>query len=170
MLTCVGILLAVSLLMMSSGILLSESAQVCWHRQDRQIALQSAEAALTDARIVMMRELADMSSGQKMIYGDLTGNRLQTGGAGQTGLLPLYRIRVYKARAHKNENTSLSEQAIDTTIIYRVTALGFGVRSSTQAVVEADFSKKDCAPYSACKNFTVRRMNWRLLHDLPSDW
>ncbi|MFM2008447.1 MAG: hypothetical protein RIR02_397, partial [Pseudomonadota bacterium] len=59
MLTCVEILFAASLLTVSSGLMLTESAILSSHVQEKQIALQAAQLALVDAREAVTKGLVD---------------------------------------------------------------------------------------------------------------
>ncbi len=171
MLTCVEILFAASLLMVSSRLLLTESAILSSHVQEKQIALQSAQLALDDAREVVSKGLLDVSSNKNIAYGSLTGNRLQLHGRLQPKLLPLYRIQAIAIAAPNNNLVSEGDAAKENKeMIYRVTALGYGAQSTTQVMLESDFSKINCDPQIVCVNFSWRRLNWRQLHQLPVDW
>ena len=171
LLSCVQILFAASLLMMSSGLMLTESALLSTHTQEKNIALQAAQSALADARLVISKGLVDVISNKNILYGSLTGNRLQLGGRLQPKQLPWYRIQQFELPHTKN---SIIEEASATQSVtkhlYRVTILAYGAQSSTQVMLESDFSKVDCDQDHACENFSLRRLNWRLLDQLPADW
>jgi Tfp pilus assembly protein PilX len=171
MLACVEILFAASLLMVSSRLSLTESAILSAHVQEKQIALQAAQLALVDARDVVRKGLLDASSNKNISYGSLTGNRLELHGHLQSNLLPLYRIKIIEIAKPKN-NVVIEEGSVELNkeMIYRVTALGYGAQSTTQVMLESDFSKMNCVQQSDCVNFFLRRLNWRQLHQLPSDW
>lgn len=171
MLACVEILFAASLLMMSSRLSLTESAILSSHVQEKQIALQAAQLALVDARDVVRKGLLDVSSNKNISYGSLTGNRLQLHGHLQSNLLPLYRIKIIEiAKPKNNAVTERGSVELNKEMIYRVTALGYGAQSTTQVMLESDFSKMNCVQQSDCVNFFLRRLNWRQLHQLPLDW
>ena len=173
LLSCVQILFASSLLMMSSGLMLTESALLSSHTQEKNIALQAAQSALADARVVISKGLADAisTSNKNILYGSLTGNRLQLGGRLQPKQLPWYRIQQFEL-PHKKITTTEEASAPQSTIrlLYRVTILAYGAQSSTQVMLESDFSKVGCEQDYACENFSLRRLNWRLLDQLPADW
>lgn len=171
MLTCVEILFAASLLTVSSGLMLTESAILSSHVQEKQIALQAAQLALVDAREAVTKGLVDMNASKNITYGSLTGNRLQLHGRLQPKLLPVYRVQFLVITAPKknlNAENDFAEQNKE--MIYRVTALGYGAQSTTQVMLESDFSKINCDPQIDCVNFSLRRLNWRQLHQLPADW
>jgi len=171
LLSCVQILFAASLLMMSSGLMLTESALLSSHTQEKNIALQAAQSALADARVVISKGLVDFISSKNILYGSLTGNRLQLGGRLQPTQLPWYRIQQFELPHTKNsmiEEASTTQSA--TRHLYRVTILAYGAQSSTQVMLESDFSKVGCEQDHACENFSLRRLNWRLLDQLPADW
>ncbi len=171
LLSCVQILFAASILMMSSGLMLTESALLSSHTQEKNIALQAAQSALADARVVISKDLVDVISTKNILYGSLTGNRLQLGGRLQPKQLPWYRIQQFESPNIKN---STAEEASATQfsprLLYRVTILAYRVQSSTQVMLESDFSKAGCEQEHACENFSLRRLNWRLLDQLPADW
>jgi Tfp pilus assembly protein PilX len=171
LLSCVQILFAASILMMSSGLMLTESALLSSHTQEKNIALQAAQSALADARVVISKGLVDVLSTKNILYGSLTGNRLQLGGRLQPKQLPWYRIQQFELTHTKN---STAEEASATQfsprLLYRVTILAYGANSTTQVMLESDFSKVGCEQDHACENFSLRRLNWRLLDQLPADW
>ena len=70
LLSCVQILFAASLLMMSSGLMLTESALLSTHTQEKNIALQAAQSALADARLVISKGLVDVISNKNILYGN----------------------------------------------------------------------------------------------------
>lgn len=171
LLTCVEILFAASLLMISSRLLLTESALLSSHIQERQVAMQAAQSAVADARAVIHKGLFDVISNKNILYGSLTGNRLQLGGRLQPKLLPSYRIQQFEITNTKNTlSTEAGASKLTNGIFYRVTVLGYGAQSSTQVILESDFSKIECNQRQDCENFSLRRINWRLLHQLPADW
>jgi Tfp pilus assembly protein PilX len=171
LLSCVQILFAASLLMMSSGLMLTESALLSTHTQEKNIALQAAQSALADARVVISKGLVDVISNKNILYGSLTGNRLQLGGRLQPKQLPWYRIQQFELPQIKNIMTEEARATQSATRhLYRVTILAFGAQSSTKVMLESDFSKVDCEQDHACENFSLRRLNWRLLDQLPADW
>jgi Tfp pilus assembly protein PilX len=171
LLSCVQILFAASILMMSSGLMLTESALLSSHTQEKNIALQAAQSALADARVVISKGLVDVISTKNILYGSLTGNRLQLGGRLQPKQLPWYRIRQFELPQTKNSTAEeASAPQSSPRLLYRVTILAYGAQSSTQVMLESDFSKVGCEQDHACENFSLRRLNWRLLDQLPADW
>lgn len=171
LLSCVQILFAASLLMMSSGLMLTESALLSSHTQEKNIALQAAQSALADARVVISKGLVEGITNKNIVYGSLTGNRLQLGGRLQPKQLPRYRIQQFEFPHKKNtmtEEASAPQSA--NRLLYRVTVLAYGAQSSTKVMLESDFSKVGCGQEYACENFSLRRLNWRLLDQLPADW
>ena len=173
LLSCVQILFAASILMMSSGLMLTESALLSSHTQEKNIALQAAQSALADARVVISKGLVETisSSNKNILYGSLTGNRLQLGGRLQPKQLPWYRIRQFELPQTKNTTAEeASAPQSSPRHLYRVTILAYGAQSSTQVMLESDFSKVGCEQDHACENFSLRRLNWRLLDQLPADW
>ena len=171
LLSCVQILFAAYLLMMSSGLMLTESALLSTHTQEKNIALQAAQSALADARVVISKGLVDVISNKNILYGSLTGNRLQLGGRLQPKQLPWYRIQQFELPQIKNIMTEEASAPQSTSrLLYRVTILAFGAESSTKVMLESDFSKIGCEQDHAFENFSLRRLNWRLLDHLPADW
>jgi len=171
LLSCVQILFAASILMMSSGLMLTESALLSSHTQEKNIALQAAQSALADARVVISKGLFEVISTKNILYGSLTGNRLQLGGRLQPKQLPWYRIQQFELPHSKNTTIEKAGAPQSTTrLLYRVTILAYGAQSSTQVMLESDFSKVGCEQDHACENFSLRRLNWRLLDQLPADW
>lgn len=173
LLSCVQILFAASILMMSSGLMLTESALLSSHTQEKNIALQAAQSALADARVVISKGLVEAisSTNKNILYGSLTGNRLQLGGRLQPKQLPWYRIQQFELPHTKNSTAEeASAPKSSPRLLYRVTILAYGAQSSTQVMLESDFSKVGCEQDHACENFSLRRLNWRLLDQLPADW
>jgi Tfp pilus assembly protein PilX len=171
LLSCVQILFAASILMMSSGLMLTESALLSSHTQEKNIALQAAQSALADARVVISKGLVDVISTKNILYGSLTGNRLQLGGRLQPKQLPWYRIQQFELPHIKNTTAEeASAPQSSPRLLYRVTILAYGAQSTTQVILESDFSKVGCEQDHACENFSLRRLNWRLLDQLPADW
>ena len=141
--------------------------------QEKNIALQAAQSALADARVVISKGLVEAISSinKNILYGSLTGNRLQLGGRLQPKQLPWYRIQQFELPHSKNTTTEKAGTPQSTTrLLYRVTILAYGAQSTTQVMLESDFSKVGCEQDHACENFSLRRLNWRLLDQLPADW
>ena len=85
--------------------------------------------------------------------------------------LPWYRIQQFELPQIKNVMTEEASAPQSTSrLLYRVTILAFGAESSTKVMLESDFSKIGCEQDHACENFSLRRLNWRLLDQLPADW
>ena len=165
-----GASLIVSLLMLVAVLLLGISAaqislqgeKASRNDRDRQIAFQAAEAALQDAemdienspdakshspRLVFESPAvwltvdftdAAASSTKSVPFGNFTGQKMQTGKGGLPSKLPRYIIEVlgYRVAGGGAEEGTLR-------YFYRITAMGFGARESTQVVLQTFYRKID---------------------------
>ncbi len=181
-------LVAVLLLGISAAQIALQGEKVSRNDRDRQIALQSAEAALKDAELdiegaqsqAMVRskifgkdktegftdgcgsglaniylglcmraeegevpiwqeiDFLDSSAGARSVpYGHFTGQSFQTGLGSLPSKLPRYIIELMP---YNKEGEGVTMD--DITYFYRITAIGFGVRETTQVVLQT-FYRKD---------------------------
>lgn len=153
LISCVLILMVVLLLGLSAQQIVRESAAAAANALDRQLALQAAEAALMDAEqdILQTRDATIAFSQPSLVYGSVTGNRFVLGGRMQTSQLPIYSFSMLPLA---QQNTATVRY------FFRITAIGFGARASTQVVLQSDFLKSACA---ACINPWQGRLGWREL-------
>jgi type IV pilus assembly protein PilX len=147
------ILMAVLLLGLTAQQIVRESAAAGMNVLDRQLALQAAEAALMDAEqdILQTRDATIAVSQTALDYGSVTGNRFAAGGRMQAAQRPTYAFSM-QPLAQQDDSTVRH--------FFRITAVGFGVRATTQVVLQADFLKSSCA---ACVNPWQGRLAWREL-------
>ena len=84
-------------------------------------------------------EFTDASAGAKTIkFGEFTGRTLSTGTTGiRPEMLPRYIIEAIDDKTPGSSSSSSTPK-----ILYRVTAMGFGPRKETQAVVQMIFRKE----------------------------
>ncbi len=130
-----------------------ESAAATVNALDRQLALQAAEAALMDAEqdILQTRDATVLLAQPALAYGSVTGNRYVLGGRMQTSQLPIYSFSMFPL---------VQKNAATVRYFFRITAVGFGARASTQVVLQSDFLKSACV---ACINPWQGRLGWREL-------
>ena len=153
LISCVLILMAALLLGLTAQQLVRESAAVGTNALDRQLAMQAAEAALMDAEqdILQTRDATIVIDQPALAYGSITGNFFASGGRLQTAQLPTYAFSMLP----------LAQQDGSTVrYFFRITAVGFGSRVTTQVVLQTDFLKSSCA---ACINPWQGRLAWREL-------
>jgi len=187
LLCCTAILTVVVLLTMTMQRLMRESLAMAWNTADRELALQSAEAALMDAEQAI-RQMAETNpddgidkppvhnplfqspsyqspfvQGKMLVYGSLTGNQMPHGGKRQTLHLPVYFVTLHPLQ----EPTA----AVADMHSYRVTALGVGLHASTRVVLQADFIYQQCAAVvqSPCVAGALKRVAWHELPALPAE-
>jgi type IV pilus assembly protein PilX len=213
-----GASLIVSLLMLVVVLMLGMSAaqtalqgeKASRNDRDRQIALQAAEAALTDAerdiedslrshlfasdktegftdecgmgqpnlylglcrraapnRIPVWQEVdfaGEAGQAQSVPYGQFTRRSFQTGQGSLPHKLPRYIIELM---SYNNENAA--SPADVTTYFYRITAIGFGMRETTQVVLQTLYRNVDGRSSDAivpAGRFSWREIqNWQELRD-----
>ncbi len=157
------ILSIVAILIMCTQHIVCDSAATTLHAIDRQLAYQSAEAALADAKqaIMLVGDIAAMSHAQ--CYGHLTGAMLPHGAKWQSKLVPQFQIALHPLVA---QIQSPEPQRY----FYRVTAKASGFKESTQVFLQADFFRPVCNINKQCETPEIRRIAWRILAGLPSDW
>ena len=148
--------MAVLLLGLTAQQIVRESAAAGTNALDRQLAMQAAEAALMDAEqdILQTRDATIPTDQPALAYGSVTGNYFASGGRLQAAQRPTYAFNMLP----------LAQQQ-DSVVRYffRITAVGFGARVTTQVVLQADFLKASCA---ACINPWQGRLAWRELLSL----
>ncbi len=187
LLCCTAILTVVVLLALTMQRLMRESLAMAWNTTDRELALQSAEAALMDAEQAI-RQMAETNpdegidkppvqsplfqspsyqssfvQGKMLVYGSLTGNLMPHGGQRQTLHLPVYFVTLHPLQ----EPTA----AVADMHSYRVTALGVGLHATTRVVLQADFIHSQCAAVAQppCVTEGLKRVGWRELPALPAE-
>lgn len=185
-----GASLIVSLLMLTATVMLGMSAariavqeeKAARNARDRQVALQAAEAALTDAEMDIERsvrrhlfasdrgegfvegcgsgqadlyrglcrsdplgqpvwrtvDFMDVGQARFVPYGRFTGRRLPTG----EGMLPA-RPPGYIIELMSYGDSRHAESGSSPTYFYRITAVGFGMRESTQVMLQTFYRKSD---------------------------
>jgi len=74
-------------------------------------------------------------------YGTFTGQALATGAGATPAALPRYVVEVMRSNGGWEANRLRSASAGKTTNIFRVTAIGFGVRKETQVVLQTNLYK-----------------------------
>lgn len=97
----------------------------------------TASAAGNDWLKVPFNE-KDAGARQYAEYGQFTGASMQTGVGSLTAMKPRYIIDVLRSQEMGRCADCPSEQKV----LYRVTAVGFGVRNTTQVMLQAVFSKE----------------------------
>jgi type IV pilus assembly protein PilX len=80
--------------------------------------------------------LDDSSDARSVPYGHFTGQSFQTGAGPLPGRLPRYIIELM-TYTREGEGASME----DMTYFYRVTAIGFGMRDTTQVVLQTFYRK-----------------------------
>lgn len=157
------ILSVVAILIMCTQHIVCDSAATTLHAIDRQLAYQSAEAALADAKqaIMLAGDIAAMPQAQ--CYGHLTGAMLPHGAKWQSKLVPQFQIALHPLVVHV-QAPELQRY------VYRVTAKASGFTESTQVFLQADFIRPVCNSSDPCEIAEIRRIAWRILDKLPSDW
>lgn len=153
MISCALILMAVLLLGLAVQQNVRQSASAAANALDRQLARQAAEAALLDAQqdIGQTRDAAVAISQPALSYGSVTGNRFAVGGRLQASQLPTYAFSMLPLA--QQDSSAMR-------YFFRITATGFGVRTTTQVVMQSDFLKSAC---TACVNSWQGRLGWREL-------
>jgi type IV pilus assembly protein PilX len=151
LISCVLILMVVLLLGLSAQQIVRESAATAANALDHQLALQAAEAALMDAEqdILQTRDATVVLSQPAIPYGSVTGNRFVLGGRMQTSQLPTYAFTMQPL---------MQQNALTVRYFFRITAIGFGARATTQVVLQSDFLKSAC---TTCVNPWQGRLGWR---------
>ena len=81
------------------------------------------------------------SSTRSVPYGTFTGQTLVTGVGATPAALPRYVVEVMRNNGGWEANRLQSASAGKTTNIFRVTAIGFGVREETQVVLQTNLYK-----------------------------
>jgi type IV pilus assembly protein PilX len=153
MIACALILMAVLLLSLAVEQNVRQSANAAANALDRQLARQAAEAALLDAEqdILQSRDVTVAISQPALSYGSVTGNRFAVGGRLQASQLPTY---AFSMQPLAQQETSAVRY------FFRITAIGFGSRVTTQVVMQSDFLKSSC---TTCLNPWQGRLGWREL-------
>ena len=136
--SCVLILMVALLLGLAAQQIVRESAAAGANALDRQVALQAAEAALMDAEqdILQTRDATVVLNQSALSYGSVTGNTFPFGGRLQASRLPTY---AYSMLPLAQQDSSTIRY------FFRITAVGFGARATTQVVLQSDFLKSACA-------------------------
>lgn len=197
-------LLAVQMLGMSAAQTSLQGEKASRNDQDRQIALQAAEAALIDAERDMetseRRHLFSQNSvegftaqcsdaavdiylglcrhavsggvpawlavdfeTQSVPYGYFTNRVFPNGDGPLTAQLPRYLIELM---SYKKDVESTAPEEV--TYFYRITAIGFGARTSTQVVLQTFYRKRDDHHKTVVPlgRFSWREIsNWQELRD-----
>lgn len=207
-----GASLVVALLMLAAVAMLGVSAaqialqdeKASRNDSDRQVAMQAAEAALSDAELdienssrsrifapgsaegfaadcgsapadiylglclhagpaqaPVWQKVDLMSDAESVAYGRFTGQNLQTGAGLLPARLPRYVIELmsFTKRGEAVGND-------DITYFYRITAIGFGLRETTQVVLQTFYRKAGKDSVVPTGRFSWREVpNWKELHD-----
>lgn len=151
LLSCVLILMVVLLLGLAAQQIVRESVAAAVNALDHHVALQAAEAVLMDAEqdILQTRDATVVLNQSAIAYGTITGNRFVSGSRMQASQLPTYSFSMLPLAQKGNSATP---------IFFRITAVGFGSRSTTQVVLQSDFLKSAC---ETCLNPWQGRLGWR---------
>lgn len=158
--SCALILFAVAMLVMGARQIVLDSAAAALNLIDRQLAYQSAEAALMEAKQMIVRASDDTVMQQARCHGQMAGNGLLQFAGGQ--IMPMSEIQI---TLHPLPAETESERHF-----YRATAKALGMKANTQVILQADFIKMPCDSATHCEKIAVRRIAWRILDGLPTEW
>lgn len=89
-------------------------------------------------------------------YGTFTGRSMQTGSGSLPGRLPRYVIELIPVKPADPAKTTVK-------YIYRITAVGFGVRDTTQVMLQTYYRKAAALPKAATAETDAvnARLSWR---------
>ncbi|MDM0001280.1 PilX N-terminal domain-containing pilus assembly protein [Variovorax sp. J22P240] len=104
---------------------------------------QQGLCALAEVGAIPAWMKADLSpeSRTSVVYGTFTGQQYATGRGAMPAAPPRYVIEVMRSNGGWEANSLQSASARNSTNIFRVTAMGFGVRKETQVVLQTNLYK-----------------------------